>query len=110
MAWAAGPAGPDSGIEEETTRQILEEAGKFAKDILLPLDPIGDREGVVRDAAGAVTTAPGWKEAWRQFAAGGWTGLSAPEPFGGQGLTAMLQAAVEEIWNGANAAFAACSA
>lgn len=84
---------------------ILGEAGRFAVDVLAPLNRVGDREGV-RLHDGAVTTAPGWREAYRRFAEAGWTGVSAPEEFGGQGLPVMVEMAVQELWNAGNAAFA----
>jgi len=84
---------------------ILAEAGRFAAGVLAPLNRAGDREGVAfRD--GLVSTAPGWREAYERFAAGGWTGVSAPEAHGGQGLPVMIEMAVQELWNAGNAAFA----
>ena len=73
--------------------------------MLAPLNRVGDREGV-RLHDGVVTTAPGWREAYRQFAEAGWTGVSAPEEYGGQGLPVMVEMAVQELWNAGNAAFA----
>jgi alkylation response protein AidB-like acyl-CoA dehydrogenase len=84
---------------------ILGEAGRFAADVLTPLNRVGDREGV-RLREGIVTTAPGWREAYRRFAEAGWTGVSAPEEYGGQGLPVMVEMAVQEMWNAGNAAFA----
>ena len=94
-------------VSAETLAQILSEAGRFAAEVLEPIDRIGDRQGVAFDA-GTVTTASGWKHAYKRFAEAGWTGLSAPEAFGGQGLPVMVQVAVEEVWNAANPAFAVC--
>jgi alkylation response protein AidB-like acyl-CoA dehydrogenase len=62
----------------------------------------------VRWADGEVLTAAGWKKAYAQFVAGGWNGLSCPSEFGGQNLPRVLSALVEEMWNGANLAFALC--
>lgn len=84
---------------------ILGEAGRFTADVLAPLNRVGDRDGV-RLNDGKVTTAPGWREAYRRFAAAGWTGVSAPEDYGGQGLPVMVEMAVQEMWNAGNAAFA----
>ena len=92
-------------VSPETVEAVLTEAGRFATEVLVPIDKSGDRDGV-RLEDGRVTTAPGWKDAYRRFAEAGWVGLSAPQAFGGQGLPVMLQAAVEEIWNAANPAFA----
>ena len=92
-------------VSPETIDAILEEAGRFAEEVLVPIDKTGDRQGVVLDD-GKVTTAPGWRQAYKRFAEAGWVGLSAPQAFGGQGLPVMVQVAVEEIWNAANPAFA----
>lgn len=87
--------------------QTILEAEKFAKAHLLPLNKIGDQIGA-RFAAGAVTTAPGWKEAYEKWKDGGWNGLSAKADYGGLALPIALNAACTEIWNSANIAFALC--
>ena len=84
---------------------ILAEAGRFAEEVLAPLNRVGDREGVRLDD-GKVTTAPGWRDAYRRFAEAGWTGVSAPEEYGGQGLPVAVEMAVQEMWNAGAAAFA----
>ncbi|HEX4765134.1 MAG TPA: acyl-CoA dehydrogenase [Lichenihabitans sp.] len=94
-------------IADGTMEAIIGEAGRFAEAVLLPLDRVGDREGLRFDA-GAVTTAPGWCEAYRRWTEAGWNGLTAPQGFGGQGLSQLTHAAVQEIWHGANLAFALC--
>src|SRR5206468_777944 len=94
-------------VNEELASAILEEAGKFASGVLSPLNVVGDREGA-RWNDGAVRTANGWREAYRQFAEGGWNALSCSTEFGGQGLPRVVSALVEEMWNGANVAFALC--
>lgn len=100
-----GAAAPD--LADGTVAAVIEEAGRFARDVMLPLDPVGDRQGIgFRN--GAVTTAPGWPEAYRRWVEAGWNGLSAPNVFGGQGLGHLVQAACSEIWSGANLAFALC--
>jgi alkylation response protein AidB-like acyl-CoA dehydrogenase len=91
------------GVAEAT----LTEAAKFAREQLLPLDKIGDRVGA-RFFDGAVTTPPGWRDAYAQWIAGGWNALAAAPEHGGLGLPALLGAACTEIWNGANIAFALC--
>ena len=70
-------------LTDEDIGAVLGEAGKFATDVLAPLNRIGDRLGTpFKD--GAVTMPPGWKEAYTSWAAAGWNGLAAPEEFGGQ--------------------------
>ncbi len=86
---------------------VLEEAAKFAGAVLSPLNRSGDQEGV-RWQDGAVLTAGGWKQAYERFAADGWNALSCPADFGGQNLPRVLSALIEEMWNGANVAFALC--
>ncbi|MBI1868169.1 MAG: acyl-CoA dehydrogenase [Methylocystis sp.] len=85
----------------------LEEAAKFAETRLEPLDRAGDREGA-RFADGAVASAPGWREAYRQWIDAGWNALAASKEHGGLGLPFLLNAACTEIWNSANMAFALC--
>ena len=94
-------------VNEELASAILEEAGKFASGVLSPLNVVCDREGA-RWNDSAVQTAAGWREAYRQFAEGGWNALSCRTEFGGQGLPRVVSALVEEMWNGANVAFALC--
>ena len=83
---------------------ILEEAGKLASGILAPLNAVGDQQGCTL-ADGEVTTAPGFREAYRQYAEAGWTGLTASPEYGGQGLSHVLGIAVREIMTSANLAF-----
>jgi alkylation response protein AidB-like acyl-CoA dehydrogenase len=84
---------------------VLEEGGKFAREVLHPLNAVGDQIGCKRNDDGTVTVPPGFKEAFDQFVAGGWTTLHAPEEFGGQGLPMVLSIAVEEYFTSANHAF-----
>jgi alkylation response protein AidB-like acyl-CoA dehydrogenase len=85
---------------------ILEEAAKLAEEVVQPLNLPGDREGCTRHDDGSVTTPNGFKEAYRQYADGGWMGISAPAEFGGQGLPETMTAIVNEFMGGANMAFA----
>jgi 3-(methylthio)propanoyl-CoA dehydrogenase len=96
-----------SDFSLETADAVLEEAGKFAAGVLSPLNRSGDLEGA-RWQEGGVLTAAGWKQAYTRFAADGWNALSCPEEFGGQNLPRVLSALIEEMWNGANVAFALC--
>jgi alkylation response protein AidB-like acyl-CoA dehydrogenase len=91
----------------DVAEAILGEAGKFAGAVLSPLNHTGDLEGV-RWQDGRVLTAAGWKSAYARFVADGWNALSCPAEFGGQNLPRALSALVEEMWNGANVAFALC--
>jgi alkylation response protein AidB-like acyl-CoA dehydrogenase len=84
---------------------ILTEGGRFAAEVLAPLNRIGDEQGCVRHEDGSVSTPPGFKDAWDQFTAGGWTTLSAPEEYGGQGLPQTVGTAVTEYLLSANQAF-----
>src|SRR6187399_3404234 len=83
---------------------VLEEAGKFATDVIAPLNKVGDKFGTpFKD--GNVTTPPGWKEAYTSWAAAGWNGLASPADFGGQELPHAVNAACVEMWNAASMAF-----
>ena len=86
---------------------MLEEAAHFAGEVLAPLNQPADREpGAWRD--GAVTTAPGFKQAFRQYAEAGWQGMNHPAEYGGQGLPGLLGAATSEMLNAANLSFSLC--
>ena len=83
---------------------VLAEAGRMATEVIAPLDRVGDQVGATfKD--GVVTTAPGWKEAYRAWCEGGWNGLASPTEWGGQGLPQTVNAACTEMWNGASMAF-----
>jgi alkylation response protein AidB-like acyl-CoA dehydrogenase len=84
---------------------ILTEGGRFASEVLAPLNRVGDEEGCVRHDDGSVTTPRGFKQAYDQFVAGGWTTLSAPEEYGGQGLPMVISTAISEYLLSANQAF-----
>ena len=84
---------------------ILTEGGRFAAEVLAPLNQIGDHEGCTRHPDGSVTTPTGFKAAYQQFCEGGWTTLAAPEEFGGQGLPHVVATAISEYVLSANQAF-----
>ena len=91
-------------LSMDDVEAVLGEAGRIAGEVLAPLNRIGDREGVTfKD--GAVTTAPGWKEAYKTWRQGGWNGLVAETEWGGQALPHVLNAACVEMWNAAAMAF-----
>jgi len=85
---------------------VLSEGGRFVAEILFPLNQVGDREGCTRHPDGSVTTPTGFKDAYKQFVAGGWPTLAMPEEFGGQGMPHVLSTAFEEYLISANMAFA----
>jgi acyl-CoA dehydrogenase len=91
-------------LTEDVVSAVLEEAGKFATDILAPLNPVGDRNGTPFED-GSVTTPPGWKEAYRAWSQAGWNGLAAPAQWGGQDLPHAVNACCIEMWNSAAMAF-----
>jgi alkylation response protein AidB-like acyl-CoA dehydrogenase len=104
---AAVEAGHYGDFDGDVTAAVLEEAGKFASDVLAPLNRIGDENGIKLDA-GQVTTAPGWPDAYQRWAAAGWNAVSGPEAFGGQGLPLAINAACTEMWSASNVAFGLC--
>ena len=93
--------------ESDLTHQILEEAGKFAAQVLNPLDQGGDEVGAQIEN-GVVRTPPGFADAYRQFGEAGWISLQFEEENGGQSLPSVLQVATGEMWNAANMSFALC--
>ncbi len=92
-------------LGEDLVDAILAEAGRFASDEVAPLADIGDREGA-RLVDGKVRLPDGWTDLYRNWAAGGWNALTAPEAYGGQALPHMLNVAALEMWNSGSMAFA----
>ena len=99
------PGFEDAGLD--TAQAVLEECARFNQDVIAPLNVAGDRNpSTFKD--GQVTTTPGFKEAFAQYAAGGWQGLQHPVEVGGQGLPKTIGAACVEMLNSANMSFALC--
>ena len=91
-------------LESEFTGAVLEEAGKLATNVLHPLNIVGDTEGCTLEN-GVVRTPTGFKEAFEEVKAGGWTGLDMPEQYGGQNMPYVVGTAVGEMFSAANQAF-----
>ena len=102
---AALPGFEEAGLE--TAQAVLEESGKLCEQVLAPLNVEGDRNpSSWKD--GVVTATPGFKEAFRQFAEGGWQGVQHPSEYDGQGLPKLIATPCIEMLNAANLSFALC--
>jgi len=93
--------------DADIVEAVLEGAGALASDILAPLNRKGDLVGATLEN-GKVRAAPGFGDAYRQFAEGGWNGLAAHPDHGGQGLPKSLEVGVFEMFQAANMAFGLC--
>src|SRR5574343_404503 len=94
-------------VSVELVESILDEASKFATGVLDPINRGGDNVGS-KCEAGVVTTAPGFKDAYKLFCETGWNAMPFDPEFGGQGLPAAVTMAVNEMWKSANMAFGLC--
>ncbi len=94
-------------VSEDLVNTILEEASKFAGEVLSPLNWPGDQEGCAY-TDGTVKTPQGFKAAYQQYIEAGWISLAANVDYGGQGLPLTLATPVNEMWHSANMAFMLC--
>ncbi|MBE7638298.1 acyl-CoA dehydrogenase [Sneathiella sp. P13V-1] len=93
--------------ESDVVDAVLEEASKLATNVLSPLNKAGDLAGTsVTD--GVVKSPEGWSDAYKQFAEGGWNGVSGPEDYDGGAMPQAVTLATVEMWNSSNMAFALC--
>jgi len=104
---AAVKAGHYGDFDGDIASAVLEEAGRFASDVLAPLNRTGDEHGIKLEGS-SVVTAPGWPDAYKRWTAAGWNAVSGPETFGGQGLPLAINAACTEIWSASNISFGLC--
>jgi acyl-CoA dehydrogenase len=104
---AAVKAGHYGDFDGDIAAAVLQEAGRFASDVLAPLNRVGDEHGIKLED-GNVTTAPGWGDAYKRWTEAGWNAVSGPEAFGGQGLPLAINAVCTEIWSAANISFGLC--
>ncbi len=101
--WQSMPKLPEH-VDRETSQAILQECAKITEQEIAPLSRQGDEIGVSFNE-GQVTTAPGYKEAFRTYAEGGWSGLGGEPEFGGMGMPKVITALHEEMLCSADIAF-----
>lgn len=94
----------DADLSRDLIDQIVEEGGKFAEEVIAPINRAGDQEGCTIDGD-VVTTPKGWKEAYQQMVEAGWTSLAFGTEYGGQGLPSIMSMAVGQFTAAASAAF-----
>jgi alkylation response protein AidB-like acyl-CoA dehydrogenase len=101
--FAAMPKHAD--VDTDIVNQLIEEAGKFAAEVVFPLNQSGDEEGCTREADGTVRAPKGFKEAYQQYVEAGWPALACDPEFGGQGLPELVNNVLYEMLNSANQAW-----
>ena len=94
-------------LSSDLVDAVLEEAGRFAGEVLAPLNQTGDKEGSKLEN-GKVTLATGFADAYRRFVEAGWNGVAGTAEFGGQGLPHTIGLAIQEMWQSANMSFGLC--
>ena len=94
----------DADLSRDLIDQIIEEGGKFAEEVIAPINRPGDQEGCHIEGD-VVTTPKGWKEAYHQMVEAGWTSLAFGTEYGGQGLPSIVSMAVGQFTAAASAAF-----
>ena len=93
-------------LDADTLNAVLEEGGKFASEVIQPINLSGDSEGCVLDkTTHEVKTPTGFKDAYEKYVEGGWAALSCDPEYGGQGLPFVANQCVYEMLNGANQAW-----
>ncbi|MEN5176078.1 acyl-CoA dehydrogenase C-terminal domain-containing protein [Brevundimonas diminuta] len=95
---------PDADLSRDLIDQIVEEGGKFAEEVIAPINRTGDQEGCHIEGD-VVTTPKGWKDAYHQMVEAGWPSLGFSTEFGGQGMPSVVSSAVGQFTAGASAAF-----
>ena len=101
----------ETGLDSSTAEiidTVLDAAGKLAKEEIEPINKSGDSEGLKIDDSGKVTTAAGFKKAYRHFVEGGWGSLQFSPNYGGQGVPFVVAASVQEMWHSANMSWGLC--
>jgi alkylation response protein AidB-like acyl-CoA dehydrogenase len=96
---------PELAVDSELADTIVDEAGRFAAEVIAPLNRVSDEQGCTRRADGSVTTPDGFRHAYRAYIDSGWGTLVLPVEFGGQGLPHVMATVVEEYLDSACHAF-----
>ncbi len=91
-------------INSDLVKDILQQAAKINKEIILPLAKIGDEKPCVYEN-GVVRSPPGYKEAYKKFIEDGWTSLSCDPKYGGQGMPKTVSTFFEEMLSSSSLSF-----